>query len=414
MSDSQPTSERSKNPFDDTDDYGSADSRSEMEQVCCVQMPFLTRHKNTDFDVTELDGESDEEEGKGKGSLPHFDLPELDDRELSLFFEHPMIKTAFAEGVGTKALWLLLIYVDLKEHRQSIYNQLLTAEQETLKLYREERENITQLFQHLNTCDEVLGGLDTCISSFEQSLSDRITEIHEMQKEAKMKMVRMQNHQKISEELSKFLNEVYLPENLTRAIARGKINQSYVQYLDAFSSKISFIESMPLFFFIETHVIQGISMNDVLAVKEQKQAVKELVTKACEKIHKWLLSKTTNKIKSVPTLKKRQPPLLKYNLLFHFLLRHSPKNADEVASKYVEVVTKIYAAHFRHHLEQISKLCLEIADKNDTLGEPEHTTWSFFTSKILQMKKKTPIYALTQRYFFFFHYLTPFQTIYHK
>lgn len=117
-------------------------------------------------------------------------------------------------------------------------------------MYREERENITQLFQHLNTCDEVLGGLDTCISSFEQSLSDRITEIHEMQKEAKMKMVRMQNHQKISEELSKFLNEVYLPENLTRAIARGKINQSYVQYLDAFSSKISFIESMLLDFLL--------------------------------------------------------------------------------------------------------------------------------------------------------------------
>lgn len=273
---------------------------------------------------------------------------------------------------------------------------MLTSEQDALKLYKEEKENITQLYLHLDTCDQVLGGLDSCISSFEQSLSDRISEIHEMQREAKLKLIRMQNHQKISEELTKFLNEVYLPENLTRAIARGKINQSYVQYLDAFSSKIAFIESMtpvdPL-----AHIL-GMSVNDVLAVKEQKQVVKDLVGKACEKVHKWLLSKSTSKIKSVPTLKKRQGPLQKYSTLFHFLLRHNPKNAEEVANKYIEVVTKIYAGHFRQHLEQIGKISLEIADKSDILAEPEHTAWSFFTSKVLQMKKKTPVYSLTQRY----------------
>jgi hypothetical protein len=200
--------------------------------------------------VTDLDGSSSEdEEQNGKFALPHFDLPELDDKELTVFFEHPMIKTAFAEGVGTLPPWMIQVnFTDLKEHRQNIYNQLLTAEQDTLKLYLEEKENAIQLYQHLDTCDQVLGGLDTCLSSFETSLSERIAEIHEMQREAKLKMVRMQNHQKISEELTKFLNEVYLPENLTRAIARGKINQSYVQYLDAFSSKITFIESRSLSF----------------------------------------------------------------------------------------------------------------------------------------------------------------------
>lgn len=66
--------------------------------------------KNTDFDVTDLDGLSDDEEKSTKvGSLPHFDLPELDDRELSVFFEHPMIKTAFAEGVGALESFLLTV-----------------------------------------------------------------------------------------------------------------------------------------------------------------------------------------------------------------------------------------------------------------------------------------------------------------
>eukprot|EP01127_Copromyxa_protea_P001804 TRINITY_DN11717_c0_g1_i1.p1 TRINITY_DN11717_c0_g1~~TRINITY_DN11717_c0_g1_i1.p1 ORF type:complete len:752 (-),score=136.35 TRINITY_DN11717_c0_g1_i1:92-2152(-) len=290
---------------------------------------------------------------------------------MAVFFEHPMIKTAFAEGV------------DVKVHRQNIYNQLITSEQDTLELYRTEKENIIKLYRHLDTCDSVLNGLDGCLSSFEQSLSERISEIHEMQREAKLKLVRMQNHQKISEELSAFLNDVYLPENLTRAIARGKINQSYVQYLDAFSAKITFIETM--------------SANDVLAVKEQKQVVKDLITRACEKIHKWLLSKMTSKIKSVPSLKKRQGPLQKYSSLFHFLLKHNPKNAEEVVNKYVEIVTKIYGIHFRHYLDQIGKMCLEIADKNDTIAEPEHKNWGFFTPKVLQMKKKTPVYSLAQR-----------------
>lgn len=265
-------------------------------------------------------------------------------------------------------------------------------------MYKVEQENILHLYKHLDTCDEVLGGLDSCISSFEQSLSDRIAEIHEMQKEAKLKLVRMHNHQKISEELTKFLNEVYLPDNLTRAIARGKINQSYVQYLDAFSSKITFIESMCTQVELCIDAFSGMSTNDVLSVKEQKQVVKDLIGKACEKVYKWLLSKTTSKVKSVPTLKKRHGPLQKYSTLFHFLLRHNPKNAEEVANKYIEVVTKIYGAHFRNHLEQIGKIALEIADKGDILAEPEHTTWSFFTSKILSMKKKTPVYSLTQRY----------------
>jgi hypothetical protein len=139
------------------------------------------------------------------------------------------------------------------------------------------------------------------------------------------------------------------------------------------------------------------SVNDVLAVKEQKQVVKDLITKACEKIHKWLLSKTTKKVKTVPSLKKRQGPLQKYNALFHFLLRHNAKNADEVAQKYSDTVSRIYGNHFRHYLEQIGKTCLEIADKTDILAEPEHTTWSFFSTKILSMKKKTPVYSLTQR-----------------
>ena len=135
--------------------------------------------------------------------------------------------------------------------------------------------------------------------------------------------------------------------------------------------------------------------DNILAVKEQKQIVKDLTSRACEKIHTWLLSKTTQKAKTVSGLKKRQSPLLKYCFLYHFLQQHNPKNAEEISTRYIDIVSKIYGIHFRNHLDKFSDFCLQIADKDDMIGESEASRWNFFSAKI--QKKRTPVYSIAQR-----------------
>eukprot|EP01126_Amoeba_proteus_P012533 TRINITY_DN15165_c0_g1_i1.p1 TRINITY_DN15165_c0_g1~~TRINITY_DN15165_c0_g1_i1.p1 ORF type:complete len:185 (-),score=31.36 TRINITY_DN15165_c0_g1_i1:153-707(-) len=172
-------SERSRsNPFSDpdvTDEFGSTDSRSEMEQ-------------NTDFEVADIRSSDSEDfdcddDKRLFSFLPHFDLPELNEPELAAFFQHPMVKNAFAEGV------------DLNEHRQTIFSELSVFTESTVVLYREEMENVSVLYSELLACDKILGNLDTALNSFENSLNSRIEEIHEMQKEAKQKLVGLTNSQ---------------------------------------------------------------------------------------------------------------------------------------------------------------------------------------------------------------------------
>lgn len=353
---------RSKNPFDETtDDFEqTTDDSTGIERNTDFSMKILY-----EFDESEVDGSA-----KSHKDLPHFNLPALDKAEMETFFQHPAIKTAFEEGVN------------LKDHRNQISDELLATEKLSLAEYVEQQANICELYNNLDQCDKILTNMAVLLNGYEETLSSKLRDIHQMQTLANEQIAKQENLAKISEDLSKFVNEIYLPDNLTRAIARSKINQTYVHYLEAFDAKISFLEAMV--------------DRDVLAVKEQKQVVKDLVIRAVDKIKAWLVEKITP-IKSLAALRKRQKPLLKYCSCFGFLRRFNSVAAAEVSVQYAEIASKVYLSYFSSMIDSFSKIQIEAASKNDLLGEPEATTWSFFGPKITPLKQRAPVFSLTQR-----------------
>jgi len=297
-------------------------------------------------------------------------LPELDAEEIEQFLEHPMVKSALCTNG-----------VDLEEYTNSIRNRLLQSESESIQEYLKDRSSFVTLYEDLTDCDKILSGMEVMLGDFQEQLSSATTQIREMQTLSKEYMTKLDNRKKLSDLITKFLNDIYIPDNLVRTINHGKINKVYVQWLELFDQKVETIEEL------------GPS---VLCVREQKEFIINNMNTACTKVHAWLQHKMcVHEKRNLQSLKRRQVALKKYSYLFKFLRKRDQVRAKDIVSGYTIMTSSIYFTHFQKYGTLIKSAQFDTVTKSALLAESDTVLRDFFSSKI--SKNRVNVYSLATR-----------------
>eukprot|EP01128_Nolandella_sp_AFSM9_P007406 TRINITY_DN4049_c0_g1_i1.p1 TRINITY_DN4049_c0_g1~~TRINITY_DN4049_c0_g1_i1.p1 ORF type:complete len:861 (+),score=164.43 TRINITY_DN4049_c0_g1_i1:44-2626(+) len=332
---------------------------------------------DTDFDITELEDDfsiTDMEPRRMAHLVVVPEQPEepssvqFDFSDISSYLENPRLREALEKGLSLEKL------------NTDISDELFDIEKNSILEYKEQREAFQQLTDDLDECDNTLGEIGEIFGGYQSSLETIFSQVEEMYISSKKDMKRLDNHVVVQKKLSELLNDIYFPENLSRAITNGKMNQGYIQYISAFTDKINFLKDLG-----ETRIS---------AVAEQREIVQKLIVTACQRIHAWLWKKVSS-VTSVTALQKRQSPLLKYKSLFVFLATHDPEKARTIPAQYIAVTSTLYCEHFRPYTEQIPLFQSSSTSSSDLLGESDKSLRSFFTSKIDQTRGN--IYSLETR-----------------
>eukprot|EP01130_Rhizamoeba_saxonica_P015517 TRINITY_DN6987_c0_g1_i1.p1 TRINITY_DN6987_c0_g1~~TRINITY_DN6987_c0_g1_i1.p1 ORF type:complete len:766 (-),score=136.41 TRINITY_DN6987_c0_g1_i1:29-2212(-) len=294
---------------------------------------------------------------------------DISDSEIKQFLDDPGIKDAFDKGV------------DLTDFCGEILEELHEVELENAVQYIEKGDDIVDIYDKLTFCEDTLDKIDNVIGNFGNTLAAIAKDIREQQKRSQEDLVKLNNRKEIEGKLSQFLNDIDLPKNLIRIIARSKINRAYVEYLSIFEAKCQFVEK---------------TGSNVKVVNEQKKKIDALITKACSKIHKWLLSKLDRQFRNVQSLNKLQDGIIRYKPIFTFLKSHQPEKSEEIIERYQTGISVLFYTHIRYYINRIGSLQYQLASKNDIIGEPESKIQNFFTS-VIELKNRGNVYSLATR-----------------
>eukprot|EP01129_Flabellula_baltica_P002281 TRINITY_DN12103_c0_g1_i1.p1 TRINITY_DN12103_c0_g1~~TRINITY_DN12103_c0_g1_i1.p1 ORF type:complete len:774 (+),score=157.05 TRINITY_DN12103_c0_g1_i1:16-2337(+) len=352
-------SHRIHHPFDSYDDTeGDKDYDYSMDEES-IDMPLS--HYDNAHSLEFLSNYS--------SSFRMDNLDYINQHLIEQFFEEPMMANALEQGV------------DLKEYHSELGQTLTSLCRENESLYEDLEEPYGDLYVQLDNTEVVLGKLESVLDRFGTRLSKLVTEITDIQQACSDGIVSLENRKAVEKNLTKYMNDIYIPKNLIKIIAKGKINLAYLEYLREFISKANYILEIP---------------GNLQSSKRQKKTVHALAKKASDKIYEWMKKKVNAQIKSLEKLEKLQKPLAKYSLLFQFLVDYKGEYAVDIVDNYVNNVSGLYYSHISYYTKIMGKRMFQIASKNDLIGEDDNKIKSIFTSTI-DVKNRTNIYSLALR-----------------
>ncbi|CAL8077798.1 unnamed protein product [Calicophoron daubneyi] len=244
--------------------------------------------------------------------------------------------------------------IDLREYALQVDDELAGLEESLIQKYIKVGPEVANLHRQIKTCDTILERMEAILSNFHDDLGTISSEIQDLQKKSTVMNKRLQNRQAVRGELSQFLSDMAIPEQLIRHILLTPVtDQDFLEHLHELDHKINFS--------LEQSMVDYRSFDDVSIL------LKKLKIKAVTKIREYLLQKIYSLRKPLSNYQIPQNQMLRYRFYNEFLLAHDRDTAGEVRAEYVNTMSKVYYSYFKAYYGKLIKLQLDTTAEKDVL-----------------------------------------------
>ncbi|GFS07930.1 vacuolar protein sorting-associated protein 52-like protein [Elysia marginata] len=133
--------------------------------------------------------------------------------------------------------------VDLRQYSKEIEQDLLKVENESVQDYIKESQNIASLHKQIAACDTILERMEQMLNGFQGDLSSISTEIQSLQDQSIAMNVKLKNRQAIRGELSQYVDEMVIHEQMITAILESPVTEDeFKEQLHELNHKINFVK----------------------------------------------------------------------------------------------------------------------------------------------------------------------------
>ncbi|CAG0881281.1 unnamed protein product [Darwinula stevensoni] len=274
--------------------------------------------------------------------------------------------------------------IDLRQYSLSIEEELKKVENASIQDYIKESHNIANLHNQISACDDILQRMEEMLRGFQSDLGSISGEIATLQQHSVSMNVQLKNRQAIRGQLSQFIDEMIVPENMIRTILDCPVTETdFQEQLLILDQKIAFVKEQ--------------SFREARSVQDVRDVLENLKIKVLSKIREFLLQKIYQMRKPMTNYQMPQNAMLKHKYFYQFLMSHEREIAKEVRDEYVETMSKIYFCYFKTYMSRLMKLMTEeVATKEDLLGAEETVRFSLFSTKP-SMRNKSTVFTIGQR-----------------
>lgn len=277
---------------------------------------------------------------------------------------------------------ILNTFTDLRHYSREIENELKTTENQSIKVYMKESENIASLHNQISACDQILERMENMLLDFQKDLGSISTEIQTLQRKSISMSQELTNRQAIRGQLSQFIDDISVPEGLIVSIMDLPVtDKEFLTQLQVLNHKIGFLKEQ--------------SFKDTKACQDVREILEKLRIKAMSKIRTYLLEQVSKFRKPMTNYQIPQNNLLKHKGHYEFLLSNERNIAKEVSNEYTDTMSKIYYSYFKSYEGRIMKLQYEeLVTKEDLMGIEDTANRSLFNKSL---KHKSTVFTIGNR-----------------
>ncbi|KAJ8961203.1 hypothetical protein NQ318_008886 [Aromia moschata] len=277
---------------------------------------------------------------------------------------------------------ILNTFTDLRHYSREIENELKTTENQSIKVYMKESENIASLHNQISACDQILERMENMLLDFQNDLGSISSEILTLQRKSISMSQELTNRQAIRGQLSQFIDDISVPETLIVGIMDLAVtDKEFLIQLQILNHKISFLKEQ--------------SFKDTKSCQDVKDILEKLRIKAMSKIRAYLLEQISKFRKPMTNYQIPQNNLLKHKGHYEFLLSNERNIAEEVSNEYIDTMSKIYYSYFKSYDSRVMKLQYEeTTTKDDLMGIEDTATRGLFNKSL---KHKATVFTIGNR-----------------
>ncbi|CAH2005010.1 unnamed protein product [Acanthoscelides obtectus] len=278
---------------------------------------------------------------------------------------------------------ILNTFTDLRHYSREIENELRFTENQSIKVYMKESENIASLHNQITACDEILERMENMLLDFQNDLGSISSEILTLQRKSISMSQELANRQAIRGQLSQFIDDISVPENLILAIMDLPVtDKEFLSQLQLLNHKLSFIKEQ--------------SFKETKSCGDIREILEKLKIKSMSKIRAYLLEQVSKFKKPMANYQIPQNNLLKHKGHYEFLLSNERNIAEEIRNEYVDTMSKIYYSYFKSYESRVMKLQYEeTTSKDDLMGiEDTANTRGLFNKSL---KQKATVFTIGNR-----------------
>ncbi|KAF8351571.1 vacuolar sorting protein [Amanita rubescens] len=220
-----------------------------------------------------------------------------------------------------------------------------------LPLYTRKAREFVELHDQVQTSVNLLGSLESFLSTFQKDLQAVSSQISELQDRSKDIESRLKSRRKIEKPLSSLISDIVLPPQLSTTILDTEVGEPWISTIDDFERRLVMIKSR----------VRVKGARDLAEVSEGLRIV------AATKLRAFFLALFQPIRKSVTTNMQviQTSIFLKYSSLFAFLQRQASDVAQEVQRSYIGAARMYYETGFRRYARSLGYIKARTTEKFD-------------------------------------------------
>ncbi|KAH8357318.1 hypothetical protein KR200_000646 [Drosophila serrata] len=273
---------------------------------------------------------------------------------------------------------------DLRQYSRQIEKEFKEVENKSIEDYIAESQNIANLHNQINDCDDVLERMENMLMSFQSVLNNISTEITQLQRKSVSMSLQLTNRQSVKAQLSQFIEDMAVSEEMINIIMETPVTErDFSTQLNVLNHKLSLVKEL--------------SFNESKSTSDVSDVLQKLRLKAMSKIRAYLLEQIYKFRKPMTNYQIPQNAMLKHKFFFEFILSNERHVAQEICSEYIDTMSKIYYSYFKSYSTRLTSLKFEEScTKDDLMGIEDNASKGLF-SKTTSLKHKSTIFTIGKR-----------------
>ena len=223
----------------------------------------------------------------------------------------------------------------------------------------------------------MLKDVETFLSAFQTDLGSVSTEIEFLQARSISLTTKATNRKAVETHLGPIVYDIVLSPVLIHKLSEGEINDSWVKALVEFDAKLA-----PL---------GELEKRGIKAVEDVKPQFELLKTRALIRIRDFLVDRIRSlRVPNSNIQVIQQTSMLRYRYLFHFMLEHHPKLANEIKQAYMNTMKWYYSHHFERFRRALEKV--KVDTKVEMIGDESRKGGLFSSSRAGHLPSNDPFH----------------------
>lgn len=196
------------------------------------------------------------------------------------------------------------------------------------------------------------------MKSFESDLGETSQRIQTLLDGSKSIQEKLKIKRQSEVELEVLTKNITIDDELIAGIYQTPMNESFLHYTKILTRIKAFIQAQ-----------MSSGNTEIKALEEIMPVMKKLQDKMVGRIRQFLLQKLYS-LNPNSNIQMLQQKILKYKPFYNILLDFNLDIADEIKTKYIDLISSFLVPNFKMYITSLLKLQAESATKNDLLGNP--------------------------------------------